>query len=158
MFSLGLNLFLQGFFHLITHAVSKALLFISVGLQMMTKSHHQDFRFLNSSGLKTVLINICSVYSIFSLSGIVFFKGFYSKEGVLETPLVLSRKVVNGRISLILLFSFYYRFRMLTMLFSPLRPSVSFAPSYSQSFLALLPLLLCRVLLGGTLNQCFSRV
>lgn len=154
--SLGLNLFIQRFFHLVTHAVSKALLFICVGLQMMKTLHHQDFRFLNSSILSSSLTKICAVYSVFRLSGVVFFRGFFSKETVLENPLILSNPTVLLFVRLILLFSFYYRFRILKILFSRINPCVVSPLPQTPNIYSLFPLLICRILLGGVFNQRFS--
>nr|YP_272039.1 NADH dehydrogenase subunit 5 [Placopecten magellanicus]AAZ06452.1 NADH dehydrogenase subunit 5 [Placopecten magellanicus] len=70
-------------FHLLAHAVTKALLFICVGLILM--GYSQDIRRLSSCfsgdpGVKWYLVGSC-----ISLCGLPFFSGFYSKELVLES-------------------------------------------------------------------------
>nr|YP_009967231.1 NADH dehydrogenase subunit 5 [Diaphanes citrinus]QEO18993.1 NADH dehydrogenase subunit 5 [Diaphanes citrinus] len=72
------------FFHLLTHALFKALLFMCAGTMIHNYSNFQDIRFMGS------MINImpltCSFFNIcnFSLCGIPFLSGFYSKDLILE--------------------------------------------------------------------------
>lgn len=146
--SLGLNLVPQAFFHLITHAVSKALLFICVGYQMMRVSHHQDFRLLNSTSLRGLVIKRRAMFAGLSLSGIVFINGFFSKERILENPLPLSKTVALAIILFIVLFRLYYTFRILSLLFSRVSPSTPHPMCESFSLASVLPLLTLRVTLG----------
>jgi len=70
------------FFHLLTHACFKALLFLCVGVYIHTIYGDQEFRSLNNfiSQLRSIF---CSV-SILSLMGFLFISGFYRKESILE--------------------------------------------------------------------------
>lgn len=116
VFSLGLKLFFQRFFHLLTHAVSKAKLFVNVGFMMIKKNHHQDSRLLTKKTLKNFLLRIFRTYSILSLSGIVFFGGFFSKEKIIENNFILKKYFIIKIIYLIIFFSLFYGFRLIFLL------------------------------------------
>ncbi|WP_243712081.1 NADH dehydrogenase subunit 5, partial [Marinomonas sp. KMM3893] len=82
--SLGLGLILITFFHLLTHAIFKSLLFICRGDVIHQNQGLQDLRFLGGS-LKgrlfaRTLINICNL----ALCGFPFLAGFYSKDAIIE--------------------------------------------------------------------------
>nr|YP_009391126.1 NADH dehydrogenase subunit 5 [Macrostomum lignano]ARW59248.1 NADH dehydrogenase subunit 5 [Macrostomum lignano]ATA64830.1 NADH dehydrogenase subunit 5 [Macrostomum lignano] len=71
------------FFHLIVHACFKALLFISVGMLILTNNHSQDFRQVGFSFNNLFFIWV-SLVSLTSLCGFPFFSGFFSKDFTLE--------------------------------------------------------------------------
>nr|QZI85971.1 NADH dehydrogenase subunit 5 [Rhynocoris fuscipes] len=72
------------FFHLLTHAFFKALLFLCAGLMIHCMSDSQDIRHMG------VMVNhlpfTCSCFCIsnFSLCGLPFMSGFYSKDIIVE--------------------------------------------------------------------------
>nr|YP_010923087.1 NADH dehydrogenase subunit 5 [Nysius inconspicuus]WJZ45490.1 NADH dehydrogenase subunit 5 [Nysius inconspicuus] len=72
------------FFHLLTHAFFKALLFLCAGLIIHCVNDIQDIRFMG--GLINMLPFTISCFGIsnFSLCGLPFLSGFYSKDLVLE--------------------------------------------------------------------------
>lgn len=80
------------FFHLLTHALFKALLFICAGLIIHNFINMQDIRFfgglVNHIPLTVSLIIICN----FSLCGLPFLSGFYSKDLIVE---VISMNYMN---------------------------------------------------------------
>nr|AKE35603.1 NADH dehydrogenase subunit 5 [Pecten albicans] len=85
MFAVGVGFPFLAFFHLISHAVTKALLFICVGLVIM--GYSQDLRrlggsFLNVESVKWYFGGACA-----GLCGFPFFSGFYSKEMIIESVL-----------------------------------------------------------------------
>ena len=73
------------FFHLITHAMFKALLFICVGVGIHTIFGSQDFR--SFAGARRVLVWPSSLLLISNLAllGFPFMSGFYRKDLVLES-------------------------------------------------------------------------
>ena len=73
------------FFHLITHAIFKALLFMCVGVGIHTVFGSQDFR--RFSGISRVLVWPSSFLLISNLSllGFPFMSGFYRKDLILES-------------------------------------------------------------------------
>nr|QUL60389.1 NADH dehydrogenase subunit 5 [Terrapotamon thungwa] len=76
------------FFHLLSHALFKALLFMCVGVFIHSVGEYQDIRFMGSlvkfMPLSVVYMNICN----FALCGFPFLAGFYSKDMILEVALM----------------------------------------------------------------------
>jgi NADH-ubiquinone oxidoreductase chain 5 len=81
---LALGGYKLAFFHLLTHALFKALLFMCSGNIIHNVGNCQDIRFMgrlvNFMPLTCVYFNICNL----SLCGLPFFRGFYSKDLILE--------------------------------------------------------------------------
>jgi len=73
------------FFHLMAHAMFKALLFICVGVGIHTIFGSQDFR--SFAGTRSVLVWPSSLLLISNLAllGFPFMSGFYRKDLVLES-------------------------------------------------------------------------
>nr|YP_009995461.1 NADH dehydrogenase subunit 5 [Ochthebius salinarius]QNP09916.1 NADH dehydrogenase subunit 5 [Ochthebius salinarius] len=86
------------FFHLLTHALFKALLFMCAGCIIHNLNNCQDIRFMG--GLVKQMPLTCSFFNISNLSlcGIPFLSGFYSKDLILE---VMSMNYLNLYIYLI---------------------------------------------------------
>nr|YP_010596324.1 NADH dehydrogenase subunit 5 [Sthenias yunnanus]WAJ61226.1 NADH dehydrogenase subunit 5 [Sthenias yunnanus] len=72
------------FFHLLTHALFKALLFMCAGFIIHSVGNCQDIRFMGNFSNKLPLV--CSFFNIcnFSLCGLPFLSGFYSKDLIVE--------------------------------------------------------------------------
>lgn len=70
-------------FHLFTHALFKANMFICAGYFLINQSHQQDFRGI-SFGFSPLLLRISFMVSTINLKGGVFLRGFYSKDSVLD--------------------------------------------------------------------------
>nr|ATP75103.1 NADH dehydrogenase subunit 5 [Sitona callosus] len=72
------------FFHLLTHALFKALLFMCAGMIIHSLNNCQDIRYMGNLSLympvTCTLFNICNL----SLCGLPFLSGFYSKDLVVE--------------------------------------------------------------------------
>nr|AND96296.1 NADH deshydrogenase subunit 5 [Onthophagus baolocensis] len=90
------------FFHLLTHALFKALLFMCGGCMIHNLSNCQDIRYMGN------LINLmpltCSFFIIsnMALCGLPFLSGFYSKDLILE---IISMNYLNIYIYLIFFIS-----------------------------------------------------
>nr|ALO76470.1 NADH deshydrogenase subunit 5 [Pseudocolaspis sp. PSE01] len=80
------------FFHLLTHALFKALLFMCAGSIIHNFMNMQDVRYMggliNHMPLTITMMIICN----FSLCGLPFLSGFYSKDMILE---VMSMSYLN---------------------------------------------------------------
>nr|AYW52231.1 NADH dehydrogenase subunit 5 [Elateridae sp. 2 ACP-2013] len=99
---LALGSYKLAFFHLLTHALFKALLFMCAGCMIHNLGNCQDIRFMG--GLINLMPITCCFFSIsnFSLCGLPFLSGFYSKDLILE---VLSMSYINFFIYFIFFFS-----------------------------------------------------
>nr|QZP41055.1 NADH dehydrogenase subunit 5 [Geoscapheus dilatatus] len=72
------------FFHLLTHALFKALLFMCAGVLIHSMSDSQDIRFMGNLPFQMPLTSSCLMISNFALCGMPFLAGFYSKDLILE--------------------------------------------------------------------------
>nr|AVW86210.1 NADH dehydrogenase subunit 5 [Pisione sp. YZ-2018] len=85
MSSLGLGLTTLTFFHLLTHALFKALLFLTAGSMIHFHHHSQDLRFMGSVPNTSPLTISCLSLANLALCGSPFMAGFYSKDLILES-------------------------------------------------------------------------
>ena len=85
--SIGLNLVDLAYFHILTHALFKALLFICAGTLIHFHLHSQDLRWIGNLANKLPITTACIVISNLALSGFPFIAGFYSKDAILEISL-----------------------------------------------------------------------
>nr|UUF68425.1 NADH dehydrogenase subunit 5 [Oreta sp.] len=72
------------FFHLLSHAMFKALLFMCAGVVIHMMNNIQDIRFMGGISLFIPLTSLCLNISNMALCGIPFLAGFYSKDLILE--------------------------------------------------------------------------
>jgi NADH-quinone oxidoreductase subunit L len=70
-------------FHLLSHAVFKALLFLSAGA-VIHSVHTRDMREMGGLGKQMPLVKVVMIIGGLALAGIPFLNGFWSKELVLE--------------------------------------------------------------------------
>jgi NADH-ubiquinone oxidoreductase chain 5 len=99
--ALGVGSYLIAFFHLLTHAYFKALLFISVGNIIHSSNNFQDLRKVSLKRKNFISTGRFALISNLSLCGLPFLAGFYSKDLLLE-------RRARGRMSFYLYFIFYF--------------------------------------------------
>nr|YP_010490517.1 NADH dehydrogenase subunit 5 [Regioscalpellum regium]UWM13003.1 NADH dehydrogenase subunit 5 [Regioscalpellum regium] len=114
MYSLSLGLIKLALFHLLMHALFKALLFMSTGCIIHNYKNWQDLRSMGSVMLSLPYTSSCFVISNLALSGMPFLAGFYSKDLILEISLMQEVNFLN----LIILFistglTVIYTFRLI---------------------------------------------
>nr|YP_009995904.1 NADH dehydrogenase subunit 5 [Pterodecta felderi]QNQ64855.1 NADH dehydrogenase subunit 5 [Pterodecta felderi] len=98
------------FFHLLTHAMFKALLFMCAGMIIHLMVDMQDIRFMGGVSFYIPLTSLCMNISNLALCGIPFLAGFYSKDLILE---VVSMSNLN-----LFIYLLYYISTGLTMFYS----------------------------------------
>nr|YP_010586011.1 NADH dehydrogenase subunit 5 [Anisocentropus kawamurai]UZZ43747.1 NADH dehydrogenase subunit 5 [Anisocentropus kawamurai] len=81
---LSLNFKNLAFFHLLTHAFFKALLFLCAGVLIHNLSNFQDIRYMGGMSKFMPLTLSCFLISNLALCGFPFLSGFYSKDLILE--------------------------------------------------------------------------
>ena len=81
-YRVGLTLFC--FFHLLTHALFKASLFMCSGVIIHSSDNSQDFRNSPSFVSLTPLLCVCILICLLCLCGFPFTSGFYSKDFILD--------------------------------------------------------------------------
>lgn len=89
---LSMGFSVLAFFHLLTHALFKALLFICAGIIIHVIKDSQDIRFIGNLSFQMPLTSTCLCISNLALCGIPFLAGFYSKDLILE---IVSLRYVN---------------------------------------------------------------
>nr|UBA17462.1 NADH dehydrogenase subunit 5 [Phryganistria guangxiensis] len=72
------------YFHLLTHALFKALLFMCSGVIIHSFKDCQDIRYLGNLFNQMPLTCICFIIASLCLCGMPFLSGFYSKDLILE--------------------------------------------------------------------------
>nr|YP_003002134.1 NADH dehydrogenase subunit 5 [Oncomelania hupensis hupensis]ABR68285.1 NADH dehydrogenase subunit 5 [Oncomelania hupensis hupensis]AEP39027.1 NADH dehydrogenase subunit 5 [Oncomelania hupensis hupensis] len=87
MMSLGMGMVSLSLFHLYTHALFKALLFLCAGMIIHNSSNYQDIRSMGLISKQAPLTVACLNIANLSLCGAPFLSGFYSKDLILETSL-----------------------------------------------------------------------
>nr|YP_009945366.1 NADH dehydrogenase subunit 5 [Epanerchodus koreanus]QOE55885.1 NADH dehydrogenase subunit 5 [Epanerchodus koreanus] len=84
MVSVGLGNLELAYFHLIIHAVFKALLFLCGGKIIHLMGGYQDIRFMGGISHSMIVSLVCLNIANFSLCGIPFMSGFYSSDLIFE--------------------------------------------------------------------------
>nr|AMH85364.1 NADH dehydrogenase subunit 5 [Marmarodeceia marmorata] len=97
---LSMGFFKLAFFHLLTHALFKALLFMCAGAIIHNMNNSQDIRLMGGLSIHMPLTSSCLNVANLALCGMPFLAGFYSKDMILE---VVSLSMIN-------LFSFFLYF------------------------------------------------
>ena len=113
---LGVGAYTGAFFHVLTHAFFKALLFLCAGSVIHACSGEQDMR--NMGGLKGKLkiTFITMLVGTLAISGIPPFAGFFSKDEILAhvfaaSPAIYAIGVITA------MFTSFYMFRLLYLTF-----------------------------------------
>ena len=101
MGSLRLGIVDNCFFHLLSHALFKALLFICAGYIIHCMGGSQDIRIYGGIFFKVPLVIVCFNVANFSLCGFPFLAGFYSKDIILEL-------VLMNEVNFLSLFFFFF--------------------------------------------------
>nr|UPX88682.1 NADH dehydrogenase subunit 5 [Loricera pilicornis] len=107
---LSLGNYKLAFFHLLTHALFKALLFMCAGAIIHNLKDTQDIRYMGNLMIHMPLTCVCMNISNLALCGMPFLAGFYSKDLILE---VVSMSMIN-----ILIFILYFISTGLTVSYS----------------------------------------
>nr|QXT44174.1 NADH dehydrogenase subunit 5 [Adaiphrotermes sp. B JRA-2021a] len=82
--TISVGLSTLAFFHLMTHALFKALLFMCAGGVIHSMGDSQDIRFMGGMSVYMPFTSSCLMVSNFALCGMPFLAGFYSSDFILE--------------------------------------------------------------------------
>nr|YP_009944726.1 NADH dehydrogenase subunit 5 [Encyrtus rhodococcusiae]QGA74521.1 NADH dehydrogenase subunit 5 [Encyrtus rhodococcusiae]QGA74533.1 NADH dehydrogenase subunit 5 [Encyrtus rhodococcusiae]QGA74547.1 NADH dehydrogenase subunit 5 [Encyrtus rhodococcusiae] len=80
----GMKFYVLSFFHLIIHAMFKSMMFMCSGVFIHSLLNYQDIRFMGNLIEFMPLTLMIFMVANFSLCGMPFFSGFYSKDLILE--------------------------------------------------------------------------
>lgn len=102
-----------GFFHIVCHAIFKALLFLRCGLLIKLAIGRQDRRFKGGVSFITIFINTLFLLARIRLLGFPFLTGFYSKDRILEYSIIIETNLFIIFILIVCcILTFIYRIRL----------------------------------------------
>ncbi|MDI9338105.1 MAG: NADH-quinone oxidoreductase subunit L [Alphaproteobacteria bacterium] len=81
--ALGIGLYSTAFFHVLTHAFFKALLFLGAGSVIMAMHHEQDIFKMGGLAKKLPITHLTFLIGCLAIAGIPPFSGFFSKDEIL---------------------------------------------------------------------------
>jgi len=113
---LGVGAYDGGFFHVITHAFFKALLFLGAGSVIHAMHHEQDMRHMGGLRKKLPITFITMLIGTLAIAGLPPFSGFFSKDEILAH--VYEHDKIMWVIGVFTAFlTAFYMFRMLFLTF-----------------------------------------
>ena len=113
---LGVGAYTGAFFHVITHAFFKALLFLGAGSVIHAMSNEQDMRNMGGLRQKLPITFLTMLIGTIAIAGLPPFAGFFSKDEILahayqHSPVLWAVGFIGA------LFTAFYMFRMLFLTF-----------------------------------------
>nr|BDQ43740.1 NADH dehydrogenase subunit 5 [Duplodicodrilus acinctus] len=121
MAAMGLGMVSLAYFHMVTHALFKALLFICAGTLIHSHMHSQDLRWMGNITTQMPTTTSCFMLTNMALCGAPFMSGFYSKDMIVESSIFYSNNFIMLIIILftVSLTSFYTMRFSLTTIWGP---------------------------------------
>jgi NADH-quinone oxidoreductase subunit L len=149
--ALGVGAYKFAFFHLITHAFFKALLFLGSGSVIHAMHHEQDIR--NMGGLRKKMPITYATFLIASLaiSGVPLFSGFLSKDGILAGTFAFGYITGQWFFAIVgyfvALLTAFYMFRLVILTFhGKPRDQHKYEHAHESSFVMAMPLVVLATL------------
>lgn len=159
MFICSLGEFSLCFFHIVSHALFKSLLFLRCGGLIMLIGGNQDIRFMGAFSFIIRVSLLLVLLSRLNLVGFPFISGFFSRDSILESSSLFEYNLfVLFMFFFSCIFSLVYRFKLLHWSFnSAAYWNGSFLYTYSDVSLWILRgvLLLWSIVLGKVLFGVF---
>nr|ATL58812.1 NADH dehydrogenase subunit 5 [Stephanitis chinensis] len=116
---LFLGNFNMSYFHLLSHAFFKSLLFMCSGLIIHSMCDNQDIRYMGYIFNEKLYMSTCFLISNLSLCGLFFMSGFYSKDLIVESFMNLNLNFFIFFIYLLCIsLTILYTFRLLFYFFN----------------------------------------
>ena len=143
--SIGLNAPNLAYFHIVTHALFKALLFICAGAFINEHLHTQDLRWMGNLLFQIPTASACITLANLALCGFPFIAGFYSKDLIIEASININHNIfiiITAFFSLGLTSFYSVRFSLVVL----------WGPNLSNSFIHIkeqIKIILPTILLGS---------
>ena len=118
--AVGASAYSLAYFHLISHAFFKALLFLGAGSVIHSMSDEQNIKNMGGLYNKIPLTYLTMIIGSLSLIGIPFFSGYFSKDLILETLFLRDSKLSSYAFFaglLAVLFTTLYSLRLIIYVF-----------------------------------------
>lgn len=114
---LGVGAYTGSFFHVLTHAFFKALLFLGAGSVIHAMHHEQDMRHMGGLRKKLPVTFLTMMIGTIAIAGLPPFSGFFSKDEILANAYQAS-PILWGVGVLTAFLTSFYMFRMMFLTFS----------------------------------------
>jgi len=116
--TLSMGYYELSFFHLLTHALFKSLLFLCAGVYIHSLGDIQDIRHVGGLMLSLPVTSFYFIGSSMALCGFPFLAGFYSKDLILEVYFILhTNSFIFLVIYLSIIFTLTYSIRLIYYMF-----------------------------------------
>nr|QHT65003.1 NADH dehydrogenase subunit 5 [Arichlidon gathofi] len=154
MSSIAMGMPMLAFFHLVTHALFKALLFICAGTLIHTFHHSQDMRYMGMLSSQMPLTTSTLLCANLALCGFPFMAGFYSKDLIIEMTLYSPMNMLITSLYVIatmLTVAYSLRFSINVIYSSHMSPSLQYTTD--EDIFTTTPMLLLSLgaIVGGSL-------
>nr|SBT96185.1 ND5 [Haploginglymus sp. JP-2016] len=152
MMSVSLGLRDLAYFHLVSHAMFKSALFMSVGCMIHNFGSTQDGRVMSGTVLSAPLLMMSMSITNLALIGTPFLSGFYSKDLLLEGSFMSGPSLIMmGMVVLSVGLTVSYSMRMMYMcsLCSASGPLIGVSSDFSKLLVRSMVVLLCGGVFGG---------
>lgn len=155
--TLRIGLSILSFYHLLTHAIFKSLLFIRAGIIIHLIKNNQDIRLMGNLKNKISFTLVRFQLALMSLRGFPFFSGFYSKDLIMEIVYIIEYRIVIFLIVLIsLIFTVGYSIRLIWYVFLNERIIINLNLEEDKMInKSMIILIILRVNIGSILNWLF---
>lgn len=152
---LGVGAYTGSFFHVLTHAFFKALLFLGAGSVIHAMHHEQDMRLMGGLRGKLKITFATMLIGTIAIAGLPPFSGFFSKDEILAHAFAYNK--VLWAIGLFTAFlTAFYMFRMMFLTFSGKYRGINHAEDHIHESPGTMtfPLIVLAILaaIGGLLN------
>ena len=120
MVAQGAGAFSIGMFHLMTHAMFKALLFLAAGSVIVAMHHEQDIRRMGGLRKYMPVTYLCMFIGCWALAALPQFSGFFSKDLIIEaaqTTTVFGHQFAYYMVLACSFVTSFYIFRMFFVVF-----------------------------------------
>merc|ERR1711973_308315 len=147
-FSLGLCQPFLAFFHLVSHAYFKAILFIAAGAIIHRVKDYQDLRKMGRYSGNLMRIGMVILVRNLRLCGLPFMSGFYSKDLILET-LIMGNVGLVAIVATLLTIAYSCRFALIMFLMRRKRDSFRIEADTDVTILIGIRVLIIPSIIGG---------
>nr|YP_009164820.1 NADH dehydrogenase subunit 5 [Tityus serrulatus]AKU46796.1 NADH dehydrogenase subunit 5 [Tityus serrulatus] len=158
MTALSLNMWKLAYFHMLTHALFKALMFLCAGFVIHSTMNNQDMRKIKIPLFPSPIISMAMMTASITLMGLPFSSAFYSKDMILENTFM---EPLNSQLLFLLIISFtftiMYSFRLTFTIFwsSEQGNKNSFLKETKMMYSPILTLTIFSILAGASLSWIF---
>lgn len=155
IFTLSIGIPVLAFFHLITHALFKALLFICAGYIIDIHHHSQDLRSMGDTARQLPIVTRSILAANLALCGAPFITGFYSKDTIIEQFSITHSDLIILTLftaATVLTTAYSTRFSLYVLICPPQSPTSQYSRESIPQFSSTIVLAIGAVVGGRAIN------